>query len=272
MNGTGARRDARGLATLLVLAISVMIATAASASEERARLYGAVDRGENRPGLALAAASDAPPLQPASADRMAGQYDNDGPSPFLAGLMSALVPGSGQLALGQKRGWLYLGVETAAWFSNWTLRDAGNQSEEDYQEYADDHWAWGRYESEAECGEGLGPVDFESEREALLDVFDSSRDDFYDDIGGQDVYACGWDDQLNRGRYEGLRDDADSLFRSARYAVTLAFLNHVVSAIDAAKSASNRRKAREREYSWDWDVNPTPRGDLAVRVELLRRF
>ena len=26
------------------------------------------------------------------------------------------------------------------------------------------------------------------------------------------------------------------------------------------------------EYSWDWDVTPTPRGDLAVRVELLRRF
>ena len=107
---------------------------------------------------------------------------------------------------------------------------------------------------------------------ALRNAFDNSRDDFYDDIGGQDVYACGWDDQLNRGQYEGLRDDADGLFRSARYAVTLAFLNHVVSAIDAAKSASNRRKVRDREYSWDWDVTPTPRGDLAVRVELFRRF
>ncbi len=260
-------------ALVLVAASFVAPAAAADAPEERALLYAALDGQDGRPGLAAPASADSPELQFASAlGSAARESDPSGPSPFVAGLLSAIVPGAGQLALGQNRGWIYLGVEGAAWFSNFALRSAGNQSEEDYKEFADGHWGWDRYESGEDCGEGLGPVDYEAEHAALVDAYDNSRDDFYDDIGGLDIYACGWDMQSNRSRYEGMRDDADTLFRSARYALTVAFLNHLVSAIDAAKSASNRRKAMEREYSWDWQVQPTPRGDLAVKVELFRRF
>jgi hypothetical protein len=266
------RRTRWPAAALVLITMTLATAWPAGASESRGRLYAAFDAGAGRPGLAAPASADArPELRLASTDGGAME-SSAGPSPFVAGLLSAIVPGTGQLVMGQTRGWIYLGVEGAAWFSNWALRDAGNQSEEDYKEFADGHWAWDRYESESDCGEGLGPIDYENERAALLDAFQNSRDDFYDDIGGLDVYACGWDAQNNRSRYEGMRDDADTLFRSARYAVTVAFLNHLVSAIDAAKSASNRRKAREREMSWDWSVQPTPRGDVAVRVELSRRF
>ena len=121
------------------------------------------------------------------------------------------------------------------------------------------------------CGDGLGPVDFERERDALRDVYENARDQYYEDIGRLNVYACGWDALDRRGEYEGMRDDANGLFSAARYAVTAMFLNHVVSAVDAAKSASNRRK-RDEAHALRMGWSASPRGDLALRVELARSF
>jgi hypothetical protein len=192
-------------------------------------------------------------------------------SPALAGLLSALVPGSGQLAQGQRRGWFYLGAEVVSVFSAVALRSAGDQAEEDYQQYADAHWAWQRYETATSCGDGLGPVNFELERDQLLDVYENARDQYYEDIGRLNVYACGLDVLDHRGEYEGMRSDANGLFSAARYAVTAMFLNHVVSAVDAAKSASNRRK-RDEAHALRMGWSASPRGDLALRVELARSF
>jgi len=211
-------------------------------------------------------------------DREAEEAPSHGdPSPFLAGLLSAVIPGSGQLAQGQKRGWVYLGVEVAAWFSFFALRSAGSQAEEDFQQFGGAHWDWVRYGGDdtnppvTDCGPGLGPVDFNEEKALLEDFFVNSPDDFYDEIGREDVYACGWDEQPNRDIYNGMRDDSNDLYRASRYAASVAFINHVVSAVDAAKSASNRRKA-EAAQSLRWEVMPTRGGNLAVRVELNRSF
>jgi hypothetical protein len=182
-----------------------------------------------------------------------------------------VVPGLGQLVQGQRRGWIYLGVEVAAWFSFASLREVGNRAEDDFEEFADQHWDLDRYETETECGEGLGPRDFEEERDQIVELRDTAPDDYYEDIGRQDVYACGWDTQDNRGGYLDLRDKANRSFRASRWMTSAVLLNHVVSAVDAAKSASNRRK-REALHSWRWQVAPTRRGDLAVQLELNRSF
>ena len=224
-----------------------------------------------RPGLTGAAEAEGPQFAFAVGEADAAPAASRSISPALAGLLSAVVPGAGQLAQGQNRGWIYLGVEVVTLFSVWGLRAAGDQAEEDYREYADVHWAWDRYETAASCGDGLGPVDFEREREALREVYESARDQYYEDIGRLNVYACGWDALARRDAYEGMRADANGLFSAARTAVTAAFLNHVVSAVDAAKSASNRRKQDQAQaLRLNWMASR--RGDLALRVELARSF
>jgi hypothetical protein len=245
----------RGLAACALLALG---ATAAAA-EVQPSVYAGLRAPGERSGLAAVAA-------PEPTARLADETASpeDGPrgkaiSPALAGVLSAVVPGSGQLVMGQRRGWLYLGVETVAWFSYFALRSAGSRSEDDYQEYADLHWDWNRYETVSSCPDG-GPENFEEERDILLDLYDNDRDSFYEAIGDQRVYACGWESSAARSAFLGGVDDADALFRGASYAAGAALLNHLVSAIDAARSASRRRAVSTG--SLEWRVRPGPSGPV----------
>ena len=190
------------------------------------------------------------------------------PSPIVAGFLSALVPGSGQLIQGQRRGWLYLGIEAAGWFAYLAVHDAAKQGETDYQEYADVNWSLARYDTVGSCGPGLGPNDRDSEREALLDDYDNNRDQFYQDIGDDDVYACGWGSQSQRADYSSMIDDSDNLYNAAGYVIGGIVLNHVISGIDAAKSAASKRKA----VSHSWRFNVAPEGLTGLRAELRRSF
>ena len=270
MSGSAAKAKKLAGGILVVLAGLFVAVGGAGASPEGGRLYAALSPVTARPGLDAAAAEPGNPPGFQAGTRPG--RDGWSPSPFVAGLLSALVPGAGQLAMGQDRGWVYLGLETAGWFSHWALQEAGDQSKTDYGEFADAHWAWARYDTTSSCGEGLGPVDFEEERRALEEAERRSREEFYDDIGRLDVYACGWDDLGSRDRFRGMQGHADALFHSARTVFSLVFLNHVVSALDAAKSAANRRKAREPDLSWNWGVGPAADGTLAMRVAVNRRF
>ncbi len=275
MRHSGMRSSWMG-AALLTGAALVLSGAPAGAADDGGRLYAVMARGDARPGLGAGTAPE-PRWGPSELGGVGGARRGRSVSPAVAGFLSALVPGAGQLIQGQSRGWAYLGVEGAAWFSVLSLHDAGNQAETDYRAFAGDpndthsRWAFHRYETVTDCGEGLGPVDFESESEAIHRVYVNARDDYFDEIGRLNVYACGWTTQADRARYLGMRSHADALFSSARWVVGAMFLNHVVSAVDAAKSASNRRKA-EAGFSWDWRVAPTPRGDLAFNMELSRRF
>jgi hypothetical protein len=276
MKDAGRRTSWLGVVLCVAAVLTGGRIPAARAAGDAAGLYAAMAASGQRPGLA-AAAAETPLPAPAGLTGTAQERPGWSPSPVLAGLLSAVVPGAGQLAMGQSRGWAYLGLEGAAWFSVVSLRDAGNQAEADYRAFAgdpndpDSRWAFDRYESVTDCGEGLGPVDFETEMQVIHRLYADSRDDYFDEIGRLDVYACGWVTQPDRARYLGMRSHADALFSSARWVIGAVFLNHVVSAVDAAKSASNRRKA-ERGFSWDWRVAPTPRGDLAFNMQLSRRF
>jgi hypothetical protein len=192
------------------------------------------------------------------------------PTPIAAGCLSALVPGAGQLLQGDRRGWVYLGVEVAAWFSYFAVHGAANQAQGDYHEYADANWSLARYDSVGSCGPGLGPVDYPEERAALEDAYQNSRDQYYQDIGEDDVYACGWGTQAQRADYQSMISDADNLYTAAEYIVGGIVLNHIVSAIDAAKSASGKRKTAQQSFRWE--VSPVAPGALGLRVQVSQDF
>jgi len=247
------------------LVLLVLAAPAAAESYLWAELhppqprFGLADEGGETPAVAPAEVAEGP----------------SGPTPFLAGLLSAIVPGSGQLVQGQSRGWLYLGIEIASWFAYFSLQDAGDQALDDAYafvgdvEEADARWAWDRYHENPPCGPGLGPRDFPAEDAQLQDLYDSSRGDFYVEIGDDNVYACGWVDQAARGEYNSQLSEADRLYGASDNVVVVVFLNHLVSAVDAAKSASSRRKKESRTFSWQ--VRPEPRG-FAARVQVTQSF
>jgi len=270
------RAQARRAVLAVLLAVSILAAGSVSAQDARLMRPGvtptAVVAGSKVPG-----SSD-----PATGFRMLqddvadGGVVDPGPSPFLAGLMSGLIPGSGQLIQGKSRGWVYLGVEIAAWFATLSLNSAGDQAITDARRFADGHYSLERYDTVNECGDDVGPVDKETESAVLHDNYDNNRDAYYDDIGSQDVYACGWDDQAvtggaNRSQYNDLRGEADGLHTGADIAVGVIVVNHLVSAVDAARIAANRRR-QVSDGALDLRVSPDPGGLLAFQVQMHRTF
>jgi hypothetical protein len=254
----------------LALAAGLCLAGTAWAGDLSPLLYGETDGRDLRFGLAGSAAEPGP----GGADAVAPDAGGRPVSPFLAGLMSAVVPGSGQLVQGQRRGLVYLGVEAVIWFSYFALHDAGNQSQTDYQEFADDHWSFERYagpdgNSPATCTDG-GPTDeFQKEKADLVDLRENDHDGYYEEIGINRVYACGWDQAASRSDFLGMRGHANDLFGAANTVASVAILNHLVSAIDAARSAA--RRGRGSTSSLGWRVAPA-RGGVAVQMALSRTF
>jgi hypothetical protein len=160
-------------------------------------------------------------------------------SPLKVGLMSLVVPGAGQFYNGSNSGWLFLGVEAAGWIAWASMRDTGHDIEDRYKRFADAHWSFERYRDPSfeDCPPN-GHSDGGVQDSTLVFLFDTRRDDYYEDIGKLDIYFCGWDSPASLAEYRDMRDDSNSFLRSARYALTAVFLNHLVSAIHAARGAA----------------------------------
>jgi len=155
-------------------------------------------------------------------------------SPGLAFLFSAAVPGGGQFYNGQRRGLVYLAVEAAAWIAHLSFRSSGNDKETEYKRFADGHWDLDRYREAAGDTACFWSLEADS---LIVDFSENNRQHYYEDIGKLESYSCGWDSQTNRTEYRDLRGRSNDLLRSARTARMVVFLNHLVSAIDAFRSA-----------------------------------
>ena len=177
-------------------------------------------------------------------------------NPGVAFLLSALVPGAGQLAEGRNRGFAYVGVEALSWIARYSWIDAGNKKEGEYEAYARRHWeytAWDSLASESNPNcEALPPnVSYATARDNLLGFLEvKNYQHYYEDIGKLEAYRAGWDDfscadpgsiSPNRAHYRGMREDSNNYLDRARNALTVIFLNHIVSAVDAYRTAKGVR-------------------------------
>ena len=126
----------RGMRIGMLLAVlaGLGLGRPAEALEPTPSLYARASVPAARFGLDSASLAPAPDLQ---TEEGAGEEKDLPPSPVWAGFLSALVPGSGQLIQGDKRGWLYLGIEAAGWFSYLALHGSASQAEEDYEQAAE---------------------------------------------------------------------------------------------------------------------------------------
>lgn len=170
--------------------------------------------------------------------------------PGLALLASVLVPGAGQLWNGDARGYFYLGIEAAAWFTRASYLDAGNKKEGEYEAYARQHWGYGRYHESA----GEDGCNWTERADSLIlwfEVHDPQQ--YYEELGKLEAYRCGWDDfrehydpdqadrlSPHRSLYRNMRKKSNDLLDRGQLALTVAVLNRIVSGIDAFQTARHR--------------------------------
>jgi hypothetical protein len=171
--------------------------------------------------------------------------------PGVAFLMSAILPGAGQLYNGDHRGYLYLGLEAGAWFARLSYLDAGNTREGEYESFARRHWEFGKYRAAA----GMDGCTWSAADDSVLLWFNAhDMQQYYEEIGKYDKYRCGWDDfsfdpdhprtlSPNRSHYRDMRKQSNDLLSNARLALAVAVVNRVISGVDAFRSARRRSES-----------------------------
>ncbi len=198
----------------------------------------------------------------------------EGISPRRAFLYSVLVPGLGEWMAGaKKRGMVFFGVEavTVGLWASWTSK--GNDVEDEFRAVADEQWdplnylAWrgstiSRNSSITHALPCSSYVDVYLETGKFSGCDDSEIQQYYELIGKYDQFVPGWTDLIRvstenaaqptevdsvenfhsalRFSYEDQRNDSNRFLKRASTITGLILINHVFSAIDAARVARAR--------------------------------
>lgn len=198
-------------------------------------------------------------------------------NPGIAFLLSALLPGAGQLYNGDRRGYIYLGAEAAAWFTRISYRNAGETKEDQYEAFARRHWDFERWVA----GRGqAGCAWTEDDSLALATYRAENLQQYYEAIGKKPQYRCGWDDfeQLpdpgseqsmtpNQAAYREMRISSNDYLERARMAGAVLMINRLVSGFDAFRTARVRREGRAatlRLESGFGGTGPEPRAEIRL--------
>ncbi|MDH7516708.1 MAG: hypothetical protein QHI48_12640 [Bacteroidota bacterium] len=204
-------------------------------------------------------------------------------SPFLAGALSLVLPGAGEVYAGQYvLAAAFVGAEAACWYFRFRYDRKGDDQTKFYQAFADANWSVVKYAEwlnahakEFPGGENTQPITILPDPENRLKPWERvdwaelnavelaipvfshrlpshGEQQYYELIGKYDQYSYGWADK-NEGYYReispmfrsyaGMRGKANDLYATADLFLNLVVVNHVLSAIDAAWAAARFNKA-----------------------------
>jgi hypothetical protein len=236
-------------------------------------------------------------------------------SPAKAFLLSAALPGLGELYSGSNRGYLFLGVEAVSWITFASYRSSANSKEDELFEYADDNFSIRAFcencvgQPGQTCADAL---------DAILGFYEHDRDEYYEIISKNPIYRSGWGVNVPGGElgdpgcpipgsvpgftyengnppepgsedyrrwvsdqgaaqdrtyvaYNLLRDDRNSLDRTARGMTMVALVNHVVSAWDALMVARGFNARMPGQVEMDFKVKGSL-GNPGAKFILRRTF
>jgi hypothetical protein len=249
-------------------------------------------------------------------------------SPWLAGAMSALVPGTGEAYTNSYvKAAVFVAVEAASWIVAYTYNKKGDRQTDDFQAFANQHWSASKYTNwilsnlstlysiapqnpntwgnniykdgyDASNPPVLSPpylgMDWK-ELNAIEDLIRQQSDNgfthllpdwnsqqFYELIGKYSQFRTGWDDdQLQNGQfplslpasgnmiiYRDMRAQANSYYDVASTFVSVAVINHIVSALDGFWSATRFNKNIHAEVKMR--VQPTGLGVVPITEAKIR--
>ncbi len=178
------------------------------------------------------------------------------PSPIKAMLMSAALPGLGELYAGSNRGYLFMGVEGVSWITWSIFRSSSSTKEDEMFRFADRNFAINAFESNCVPQQGQSCAQAVT---AIRDFFANDRAEYYEIISKNPIYKAGWGRvQFENGNdnrpevgteayrewiadlsaaqdtdfiaYNQLRDERNDLSRTARSMTVITLLNHLASA------------------------------------------
>lgn len=204
-------------------------------------------------------------------------------SPFLAGILSLLVPGAGEIYSEEylKAG-IFIAIEAAVITTAVIYDGKGDDKTAEFQNYADaytnpDHnWSVVRYAEwlnqyenasiQINPDESLPPwervnwTELNAAEKGSHKLPRHGEQQYYELIGKYHQYSSGWNDYTGGGNkdqispnfifYSGMRGEANDFYSVASTAVIGIYVNHFLSALDAVWSATQFNK------------------DLAVKVRL----
>ena len=198
-------------------------------------------------------------------------------SPTQAFLYSAIVPGSGQLYIGAKRGYLQIAAEVGLLAAYFVTRSNAQSIREDYREQVRDHVI---FEGPTRFDDWDPIEDFEH-----ATLFDNWHN-VYTDNNGEPLERVGkwyWEDRKafkddNRKIHDSpqrkvaldMRMDANDKFQLAKTFLGIAILNHVVSAIDARIAAKSYNK-KHSSFGLDLQTSVAPH-NIQSQLVLQKRF
>lgn len=203
----------------------------------------------------------------------------DQKSPLLAGVMSAVLPGSGELYVGDYlKAAIFFAVE-AAFIAIAVINDKeGNDLTAEFEAFADEHWSVVDYSNyllnhknelgiPEECNITISDNTDLPPWERILNWTQLNEceqgfshhlprygeQQYYEQIGKYGQYSSGWDEfdptidgfrdvpQIMRD-YSVMRGNANDAYNVASKAVIGIYVNHLLSAIDAVWSATSHNK------------------------------
>ncbi len=256
------------LAAALLVAALALVPAVASAVIRGSALAAPVLTGEARPELLLAQRAIERSWGPSDDSLYVSIDVPEWRSEGLAALLSAAVPGAGQVYSGESNGLWFVFVEAVGWTANRIFlhraRNERDQSASFAGDPADSASAWS-FERWSEAT-GMDAGELEA-------VWERDRQAFYEMIAREPAYLDGWAGvpSSTRGVYRGLRADMERLYDRARMAEYAIWLNHVLAAVDALRAVrlhnlqlQNNLELRLRS-SWR-------SGQPAVVAAVVRRF
>lgn len=189
-------------------------------------------------------------------------------SPLVAGLLSLVIPGAGEIYTGEYwKAAIFLALEAGLVTAGLVYDKKGDDKTKDYQNFADNYWSVVRYaqwmnEFKGQSiainpDESLLPwkrVNWEqlNAAERSIDGFSHTLppygdQQYYEQIGKYFQYSSGWNDYTsgennalispNFTFYSNERGLANDYYNTASAAVIGIYINHFLSALDGAWSA-----------------------------------
>ncbi len=185
------------------------------------------------------------------------------PSPQIAFLKSAILPGWGELSMGNRSGYVFLGLEVLAWSSKLyceeeeilTERKAFNHAVkyahiDSGMDYEDQYY----YHLSKYSSSGFEPGGYNA---YIVEQSESQPDpqQYLEDNLYSDEYYWNWDSTEDRITYGKKRKDATSFSDYAKAITGTIVVNHLISAINSFRIAKKMRRM-DISFYLDLDLNP----------------
>jgi hypothetical protein len=164
----------------------------------------------------------------------------------LAALYSLLLPGMGELYAGSfSSGRYFLAAEGALWLTYAVFQVHADALRDDARSFAVAHAGislQGKNDQYfVDIGNFLNIDEYNQKKLRDRDV-----EKVYDPALG---YAWQWDSDVSRGAFRDQRVASDNAYNNRKFVVAVVLINHVASAINAARSAVSYNKALESALS-----------------------